>query len=151
MIGSWATGGVPVAEIGETNLATKPDDGETIRNPMPLISANLSAFGQIDPGSVQMRVSGLGVVPASFDAKTNTASYQVTQKLRDRVSVVVKQNPVAKRSKDSGASPLKVAGHPVLLLPYHLHRKSKNDGFVRENARPRVQCHFGSDFRRLAE
>jgi hypothetical protein len=97
MIGSSAAGGVPVAEIGATNLATKPGDGETIRNPMPLISANLSAFGQIDPGSVQMRVSGLGVVPASFDAKTNTASYQVTQKLRDRVSVVVEAKSGGKK------------------------------------------------------
>ncbi len=89
MIGSSAAGGAPVAEIGAANLATKPADGETIRNPLPLISANLSAFGPIEAGSVQMRVSGLGVVPASFDAKTNTASYQVTQKLRDKVSVVV--------------------------------------------------------------
>jgi len=97
MIGSSAAGGAPVAEIGATNLATKPGDGETIRNPMPLISANLSAFGQIDPGSVQMRVSGLGVVPASFDAKTNTASYQVTQKLRDKVSVVVEAKSGGKK------------------------------------------------------
>jgi peptidoglycan/xylan/chitin deacetylase (PgdA/CDA1 family) len=97
MIGSSASGGAPVAEIGATNLATKPGDGETTRNPMPLISANLSAFGQIDPGSVQMRVSGLGVVPASFDAKTNTASYQVTQKLRDRVSIVVEAKSGGKK------------------------------------------------------
>jgi len=97
MIGSSAAGGAPVAEIGAANLATKPGDGETVRNAMPLISANLSAFGQIDPGSVQMRVSGLGVVPASLDAKTNTASYQVTQKLRDRVSVVVEAKSGGKK------------------------------------------------------
>jgi peptidoglycan/xylan/chitin deacetylase (PgdA/CDA1 family) len=113
MIGSSAPGGAPVAEIGATNLATKPGDGETIRNQMPLISANLSAFGQIDPGSVQMRVSGLGVVPASFDAKTNTASYQVTQKLRDRISVVVEAKSGGKKVQghwsfaiEGGAAPL---------------------------------------------
>ena len=97
MIGSSAAGGATVAEIGATNLGTKPADGETIRNPLPLISANLSAFGPIDAGSVQMRVSGLGVVPASFDAKTNTASYQLTQKLRDRVSVVVEAKSAGKK------------------------------------------------------
>jgi hypothetical protein len=34
-------------------------------------------------------VSGLGVVPASFDPKTNTVSYQVTKKMRDKCSVIV--------------------------------------------------------------
>ena len=36
-----------------------------------------------------MRVSGLGVVQASFDPKTTTVSYQVTKKLRDKCSVIV--------------------------------------------------------------
>ena len=33
------------------------------------LKASLSGFGAIEPGSVQMRVSGLGVVPASYDPK----------------------------------------------------------------------------------
>jgi hypothetical protein len=40
-----------------------------VRTALPLIKANLSAIGQIEPGSVQMRVSGLGVVPANYDPK----------------------------------------------------------------------------------
>src|SRR5436309_6084947 len=47
MIASSSAGGPPVAEIGATNIASKPADGETVRNAMPLITANLSAFGQI--------------------------------------------------------------------------------------------------------
>ena len=90
-------GGVPVAQIGASNIASKPADGETIRNPLPLISANLSAFGTIDPGTVSMRVSGLGVVPASFDPKTNTVSYQATQKLRDKCSVIVEAKAGGKK------------------------------------------------------
>jgi hypothetical protein len=31
-----------------------------------------------------MRLSGLGVVPATYDPKTGTVSYQVTQKLREK-------------------------------------------------------------------
>jgi hypothetical protein len=31
-----------------------------------------------------MRLSGLGVVPVTYDPKTGTVSYQVTQKLRDK-------------------------------------------------------------------
>ena len=89
MIATSSAGGAPVAEIGAANVQSKPADGETVRNALPLISANLSAFGAIDPGTVTMRVSGLGVVPASYDPKTQTVSYQVTQKLRDKCSVIV--------------------------------------------------------------
>src|SRR6266704_3055931 len=84
MIGASTSGGAPVAEIGAKDLATQPADGETVRTALPLIKANLTGIGQIDPGSVQMRVSGLGVVPATYDAKTGTLSYQVTQKLREK-------------------------------------------------------------------
>jgi len=73
-----------VAEVGAKDLATQPADGETVRTALPLIKANLSAIGPIEPGSVQMRVSGLGVVPASFDQKSGTVSYQVTQKLHEK-------------------------------------------------------------------
>src|SRR6266487_2470583 len=97
MIATSSGGGAPVAEVGSSNIASKPADGETIRNALPLISANLSAFGAIDPGSVTMRVSGLGVVPASFDPKTNTVSYQVTKKLRDKCSVIVEAKSGGKK------------------------------------------------------
>src|SRR5213082_718433 len=97
MIATSSAGGAPVAEFGASNIASKPGDGETTRNPLPLISANLSAFGAIDPGTVAMRVSGLGVVPASFDPKTNTVSYQVTKKLRDKCSVIVEAKSGGKK------------------------------------------------------
>src|SRR6267143_369342 len=97
MIATSSAGGVPIAEIGAANIQSKPADGETVRNPLPLISANLSAFGAIDPGSVVMRVSSLGVVPASYDPKTQTVSYQVTQKLRDKCSVIVEAKSGGKK------------------------------------------------------
>jgi peptidoglycan/xylan/chitin deacetylase (PgdA/CDA1 family) len=89
MIGTSSGGAAAVAEVGTTSLSTQPADGETVRTALPLIRANLSAMGQIDPASVQMRVSGLGVVPASYDAKTGTVAYQVTQKLRDKTCTVI--------------------------------------------------------------
>ena len=84
MIGASTGGAAAVAEVGAKDLATQPADGETVRTALPLIKANLSGIGQIEPNSVQMRVSGLGVVPASYDPKTGTVSYQVTQKLREK-------------------------------------------------------------------
>src|SRR6266542_3754207 len=89
MIGTSTGGAAAVAEVGAKDLATQPADGDTVRTALPLIKANLSGIGQIEPGSVQMRVSGLGVVPASYDPKTGTVSYQVTQKLRDRSCTVI--------------------------------------------------------------
>ena len=98
MIGASTSGGAPVAEVGAKDLATQPADGETVRTALPLIKANLSGLGQIEPGSVQMRVSGLGVVPVSYDPKTETVSYQVTQKLRDKsCSVFVSAKSAGKK------------------------------------------------------
>ena len=78
-----------VAEVDAANLSTQPANGETIGNALPLIKANLTAFGQIDPGTVQMRLSGLGIVDASFDPKTQTIAYQVPQKLRGGKDYIV--------------------------------------------------------------
>jgi peptidoglycan/xylan/chitin deacetylase (PgdA/CDA1 family) len=89
MIATSTGGGTAVAEVGAKDLATQPADGETVRTALPLIKANLSALGKIDPGSVQMRVSGLGVVPANFDPKSGTVSYQVTQKLHEKSCSVI--------------------------------------------------------------
>jgi peptidoglycan/xylan/chitin deacetylase (PgdA/CDA1 family) len=98
MIGAPTSGGAPVAEVGAKDLDTHPADGETVRTALPLIKANLSGIGQIEPGSVQMRVSGLGVVPASYDPKTSTVSYQVTQKLREKsCSVFVSAKSAGKK------------------------------------------------------
>src|SRR5438876_9790790 len=72
MIGAPTSGGAPVAEVGAKDLSTQPADGETARTALPLIKANLSGVGAIDPQSVQLRISGLGVVPASYDPKTGT-------------------------------------------------------------------------------
>jgi peptidoglycan/xylan/chitin deacetylase (PgdA/CDA1 family) len=89
MIGASSGGGTAVAEVGPKDLTTQPADGETVRTTTPLIKANLSSIGQIEPGSVQMRVSGLGLVPANFDPKTGIVSYQVSQKLRDKSCTVI--------------------------------------------------------------
>jgi peptidoglycan/xylan/chitin deacetylase (PgdA/CDA1 family) len=98
MIGASTGGGPAVAEVGAKDLSTQPADGDTVRTALPLIKANLSGLGQIEPGSVQMRVSGLGVVPASYDPKTETVSYQVTQKLRDKsCSVFVSAKSAGKK------------------------------------------------------
>jgi len=82
--------GPAVAEVSSSNLQTAPADGETIKNPLPLIKANIASLGAIDPGTTpEMRVSGLGKVDASFDPKTSTVAYQVTQRLKDKTCTVI--------------------------------------------------------------
>jgi len=81
--------GPAVAEVSSTNLQTQPGEGETIKNALPLIKANIASLGAIDPGTVEMRVSGLGKVDASFDPKSNTVAYQVTQRLKDKSCTVI--------------------------------------------------------------
>jgi len=88
-IATTATGPA-VSEVSVSNLQTQPADGETIKNPLPLIRANIASLGTIDPGTApEMRVSGLGKVDSSFDPKTSTVAYQVTQKLRDKTVTVI--------------------------------------------------------------
>src|SRR5947207_2897407 len=70
MIGTSTGGGTAVADVGPKDLTTPPGDGETVRTALPLIKANLSSIGQIESGSVQMRVTGIGLVPATFDPRT---------------------------------------------------------------------------------
>jgi hypothetical protein len=71
-------------------MVTQPMDGETVTDALPEIKANLAAFGDVDPKSVTMRISGLGLVPATYDPATKLISYKVTQKLYDRqVTVIV--------------------------------------------------------------
>ncbi len=81
---SGGPGAPAVAAVGPANLSTEPADGTTVRTALPLIKANLSAVGQM-----QLRISGLGLVPASFDPKTGVVSYQVTQKLREKNCTVI--------------------------------------------------------------
>src|SRR3954452_10810505 len=81
--------GPSVAEVPPSNMQTQPGEGETIKNALPLIKANIASLGTIDPGSVEMRVSGLGKVDASFDPKSTTVAYQVTQRLKDKTCTVI--------------------------------------------------------------
>ena len=87
MIGGGQTAAVSseptYQQLASVSMVTKPMDGETISDPKPLIKANLATLGDIDPGTVEMRISGLGAVPVKYDPATKTAQYQVPQKLRE--------------------------------------------------------------------
>ena len=91
-----------LAQMASASMITQPMQGETITNSKPVIKANLATMGEIDPASVKMRVSGIGSVPAHYDAATKTISYQVAQPLLDKnvtviISAVVAGKPAETR------------------------------------------------------
>ena len=71
-------------------MITQPMDGETVSDSLPEIKANLATLGNVDPKNVTMRISGLGLVPATYDPETKLVSYKMTKKIYARqVTVIV--------------------------------------------------------------
>jgi len=94
--GMAAPGGdTAMAQEAATAMITEPPNGENITDPTPTIKANLEAMGALDDGTVTMRVSSLGQVPAKYDKASNNISYTVTTPLKPasyRVIVSAKSN-----------------------------------------------------------
>ena len=92
-------GGAPVAAGGEApavgqlasaSMITEPQNGSTINEPNPVVRANLATMGEIDPSSIEMWISGFGLVPAKYDPATKMITYQITRNLHpDSYKVIV--------------------------------------------------------------
>lgn len=87
------TGGIaPASKVmpAAATMVTQPMEGETISDPMPELKANLATLGKIDPSTITMRVSGIGLVPARYDENTKLLTYKLAQPLKTRhVTVIV--------------------------------------------------------------
>jgi hypothetical protein len=59
--------GVATAMPAAAAMVSEPMQGETISNPKPTLKINIASFGAVDPKSVEMRISGFGLVPATYD------------------------------------------------------------------------------------
>jgi peptidoglycan/xylan/chitin deacetylase (PgdA/CDA1 family) len=80
--GPSAPSGPSMAQEAAAMMITQPANGSVVNNPKPHISANLATLGALDPGSIQMRISGLGSVPAEYDPKSKAISYTPIDPLR---------------------------------------------------------------------
>jgi peptidoglycan/xylan/chitin deacetylase (PgdA/CDA1 family) len=108
--GSSGAASAQVEEIPLGSINPQPADGSTASS-KPLIRANLGAIGGIEPGSVKMRVSGLGLVAATYDPASKMISYQVTQPLHgDSCSVIVEAKIGGKKAEAHWAFTLKETG-----------------------------------------
>ena len=81
--GGGAASGPYIAAAAASSMVTEPANNAVVTDPLPTIKANLATLGEVDPASVEMRVSGFGPVPAKYDAATKTVEYKVAQKLRE--------------------------------------------------------------------
>ena len=87
----------PLTMNAASSMITEPMEGETITNPKPTIKANLATLGELDPKSVEMRISGIGAVPAKYDAATKMVEANLAQKLRNKNYTVIVSGSVKGR------------------------------------------------------
>ena len=91
----------PLTMNASGSMITEPMDGETITNPKPAIKANLATLGELDPKSVEMRISGIGVVPVKYDAATKMVEANLSQKLRKQNYTVIVSGKVKGRKVET--------------------------------------------------
>ncbi len=65
-----------------------PENKSEIADRMPTIWADISQLGEIDPDSLEMKVSGFGSVPVNYYPKRGVVLWDVTRALRTRESLV---------------------------------------------------------------
>ena len=81
--------GVETSQLASAAMLTEPLNDQHITEPKPTIKANLASMGEVDPKSVEMRISGFGLVPAVYDPKTKLVTYAFTQKLVPKMYTVI--------------------------------------------------------------
>jgi peptidoglycan/xylan/chitin deacetylase (PgdA/CDA1 family) len=81
--------GVEAAQLAAAAMLTEPMNDEKISNTRPVIKANLASMGNVEPNSVEMRVSGFGLVPAKYDPATKLVSYEFTENLVPKTYTVI--------------------------------------------------------------
>ena len=78
-----------VAQLASASMVTEPMDGTTITNPTPTLKANLATMGDVDPASLEVRVSGVGQLAAKYDAPSRMLTAQISQKLAPGAYTVI--------------------------------------------------------------
>lgn len=78
-----------VAQLASASMITEPMDGATINNPSPAIKANLATMGDVDPSTLEVRVSGVGQLAAKYDAPSRMLTAQISQKLAPGTYTVI--------------------------------------------------------------
>lgn len=103
--GMAAPGGeTAMAQEAAVSMITEPANGETVVTPQPAIKANLATMGDLDEGTVVMRISGLGAVPAKYDAASGNIDFKPAQPLKVGTYRVIISAKSAGRPVETGWS-----------------------------------------------
>ncbi len=88
MVGGGGGGGESAAsvsgQLAAVSMITVPGEGETVHELKPAIKVNLATMGDVEPGTVEIRVSGIGAVPVKYDQATKLAEAVLLQPLKER-------------------------------------------------------------------
>jgi peptidoglycan/xylan/chitin deacetylase (PgdA/CDA1 family) len=84
--------------VGAPGVAVNPPHGTTITDDLPTVWIDLSSWEEFDPKTLEMRVSGLGAVPATFDPESKRLSFPLRHRLHGReVTVQVRARAGSRR------------------------------------------------------
>jgi hypothetical protein len=101
--GPMASGEPVLAQDAAASMITQPMHNAIIRGGTPTLKANLSSMGDIDLNSVEMRVSGIGKVPAKIDKASKSITYTISdsQRLRPGTHTVIISGNVGTRKAET--------------------------------------------------
>ena len=81
--------GAAMAGLPQTTpFPVTPLAGAVVNSRLPVIAADLTTLGDLDPATLTMKVSGFGEVPATFDPASKLLTWQATRRLRQPVCQV---------------------------------------------------------------
>lgn len=69
-------------EVEEPLVTTWPAEGQSIADRLPEIQIDLSKLSGVDPKSIEVRVTGFGLVTHEYDPGSGIVSYRVPQRIR---------------------------------------------------------------------
>ncbi len=87
--GSMEAPAAAVSQLAATAMLTQPMEGETVLEARPVLRANVASFGAVDPTSLEMRLSGMGLVPIKYDAENKVVEGVPGQDLKDPSYTVI--------------------------------------------------------------
>ena len=88
--GGAGEGNAPASgQLAAVSMVTVPQEGEVIHDPKPVLKANLATLGDVEPGTVEIRVSGLGAVPVKYDPATKLVIGTVLHPIKDKQVTVI--------------------------------------------------------------
>lgn len=79
-----------IAVLAASSMVTVPAEGEAVQTDRPAIRVNLATLGDVENGTVEIRISGVGAVPVKYDPASKNAEAVLLQPLKERnVTVIV--------------------------------------------------------------